>query len=171
MNHINNKGVALVELALVLPFFLVILLGIIDVSMTIKKSQYLSVAVREIGNNAYRQCKEANNGTATDNCLKTSVNESISFFSAKDSPLNGFQLVVKSWEVKQSKGFAVAPSLKGSYSLGSAFTSKYTSNIVLNLNSYDANLRKTLITVEILLDNSKTPFFNFKRTLYDTTIF
>lgn len=166
----SEKGAAMLEMAVVIPFFVVLFLGLVDVGMTIKKNQYLSVVVREVANNAYRECKDATTGTATQNCLQKSLNDSVSF-NTSTGTLAGLQMTVKAWDVRGSGGFTLVPVLKGQSTLGDAFTSKFGVGTVANMKSYDPKLRKTLITVEAQLDNTKSPFLSFARVLSDSAIF
>lgn len=166
----NEKGTAMVELAVVVPFFVILMLGLVDVAFTIQKSQYLSVVVRELGNTSFRKCKDASVGAATDTCLKVAAEEVLEF-TKTSSVISDTDVLIQSWKVNGSKGFSTAPTLKGTYKVGNTLVSQYKSTVVLNLNSYDYNLRDTLITVEVLNKNSTNPFLSFSRNLYENIIF
>ena len=160
----KDKGSAVIELALVIPFFLIMIIGVTDISFTIQKNQYLSLVVREAGNSAYRQCRRMSSED-TEECLTNSAKESVSFINNSGGVIGGADLIVRSWTVDKGE----SNILKGEYKNGS-FESKITEDRVKKFNSYDEELRQTLITVEIYLENTNNvPFF--KRNLYEVMVF
>lgn len=167
----KEKGVAMIELAVVLPFFVILLLGLIDVTFTIQKSQYLTVVTRELGNVSFRKCKDATTGSSTDKCLEESAKEVVSFLN-DNNVIPGAEILIQSWDVPLSAFKTTGPTkLKGSYRVGKTLVSNFNMGVIMNLNSYDSNLRSTLITVEVLHKNSSNPFFSFSRDLYESVIF
>lgn len=165
----NERGSAMLEFAVVLPFLLIVVLGLVDVVFTIQKSQYMSVMVREIGNNSYRKCKDSLAGTSSDNCLKISAEEVVSF--ASGSTLSDVEVLVQAWDVPNNKGATGPTTLKGSFVAGKNIASSFNKGVIMNLSSYDSKLRNTLITVELLQKNDDKPFYSFARNMRESMIF
>jgi len=161
----SEKGIAALELAIAIPFYLILIFGVIDIFFLVQKHDYLSVAVREAGNAAYRQCSSVEEGYETTTCLQDSLTETVSFLSNNGGAINGTNIIVRSWTVSDKN-----PVLKGEFRIGNE-TSKYSSTQISRLNSYNQDLRKTIVIVEVFLDNTAqiTPFFS--RNLYETMIF
>jgi len=162
----NEKGTAMIEFVITFPFFLILLFGIIDIFFMVQKQQYLSVAVREAGSAAYRQCSAAQQGAPTYSCLQNSIIETLTFINNNGGVIDGANILVTSWEINE----ATNPTFKGEFKTNN-FQSRYSALDVRNLNSYDTDLRETIIVVEILLDGNTnlTPFFS--RNLYESMIF
>lgn len=157
----NDKGKAMIELAIVTPLLVILILGIVDIFFIIQKNQQLSVLVREVGNVAFRECATVDD-TNSSTCLNAAITEASSFIQNSPS-IQGAQLSVQSWNVENN----TTSQLKGSAGTG---TPRIDGSFVAALHSYDYELRDTLITVEVYLPNdSNTPFFN--RNLYDAIIF
>lgn len=161
----NEKGKAVLELAIVAPFFLVLFVGLIDIAFIIRKQQYLSVALREAGNAAYRQCQSAIEGEPTNTCLQNSTFETLGFINNNGGVVDGADVLVRSWEVTESD-----PVLKGEYRTGQE-ASRFNEVRVGNLNSYNKDLRESIITVEVFLDNTDSNIPFFSRNLYDAMVF
>lgn len=161
----NEKGKAVLELAIVAPFFLILFIGLVDIAFIIRKQQYMSVALREAGNAAYRQCHAAAEGTPTNNCLQNSSWETQGFINNNGGVIDGTNIIVRSWKVTTSN-----PELKGEFKTG-AEISKITHDRVGNLNSYNKDLRDSIITVEVFLDNTDSNIPLFSRNLYDAMVF
>ena len=160
----QEKGSAMIELAVVMPFFIILLVGIVDIFFIIQKNQQLSVLVRETANVAYRKCVSASD-VSTTNCLNTATAEARSFVN-NSNVIQGAQIVVRSWKVDET--LPVTSLLKGG--INETGYSKFDGNRISNLNSYNSNLREGMITVEVFLpNNGNTPFFN--RNLYEAIVF
>ena len=161
----NEKGKAVLELAIVAPFFLILVIGLVDIAFIIRKQQHLSVSLREAGNAAYRQCYTTVEGRSTNICLQNSAQEALSFVDNNGGVIDGAKLIVRSWKVSGSN-----PTLAGEYSTGQE-VSRFNSNRIGNLHSYRSGLKKTIITVEGYLDNTESNIPFFSRKLYDADIF
>lgn len=162
----RESGKAVLEFALVLPFFLILILGAIDVFTLIQKKQQLAVITRELGNVTYRECSELQDTELTQSCLENSTEAILGFINNSSGVIAGAEVVVRSWLVVDDED---ADILKGEFKTAE-ISSRFGPERIQLLNSYKPNLREGLITVEVYLPkNDDTSFFN--RDLYDSVIF
>ncbi len=170
----SEAGLAVAELAIIIPFVFVLAVGSLDVHDSLRRHQFMSVIAREVGNMVYRECISASNGSQMNDCLAQRANDDVLVHVGGSAGLlPGTEIIVKVYRVNFSgtapSQTAQAPALAGQYSSSAAKVSLYDNGAVRGLHSYLPQ-KGSIVTTEVF--HTKQGYFAwFSRELYETTIF
>ena len=176
----SADGKALLELALLLPFLLVLALSAIELFQSYHNFQYMSVVAREVGNAAYRSCSLRNDdgdppgSTSTSDCVQPLVDTVVNYVTAGQGMLPGVVVIVRVYRVNFAGGpptVAQAPTLVGGYNVNGAGgkVTRYSNADIMALHSY-IERKQAIITSEVFYDDPPTmPFFPGQ--LYETSVY
>lgn len=163
----EEKGKAVIEFALILPFLALTILASMDASDALRAHQYMSVAARDTAAAAYRNCVQASNGAPMDACLQQAAASALHYLTGPSGVLPGVKAGVSLYRV-QFTGAAPCPQLAGSYRSDPGLATRYTLSSISSLNSYLPG-KEAILTVELFYQ--KTGFTRyFSRRFYETMV-
>lgn len=126
-NHAGHKGNALLEFLFVFSFLLLAGFALWECYDCFHSQQVLSVAVRELGNAAFRYCPDADAGAKMNDCLEGVADTVLDYTNASGGVLPGTEVVLRVY--RYNTGNPLSPLLEGNYASGSA-TSKYDAAVI-----------------------------------------
>jgi len=160
----SESGKAMLELALLLPFFILLVMSSFEVYKTFQAHQYLSLVSREVGNDAIRSCTALATTALIQTCLNDVANRVVNESSEPGSPLRNVKVIVRLYRYPDPN-----PVTEGGRD-NAAVVSRFTPTIVgTRLASFTAD-KGALITTEVFYSQ---PSFarSFSGNYYETTIF
>ena len=159
----SESGKAMLELALLLPFFILLVMSSFEVYKTFQAHQYLSLVSREVGNDAIRSCTALATTALIQTCLNDVANRVVNESSEPGSPLRNVKVIVRLYRYPDPN-----PVTEGGRD-NAAAVSRFTPLAINNLKSFVAD-KGALITTEVFYSQ---PSFvrSFSGDYYETTIF
>ncbi len=162
----NETGKALLEMAVIMPFLVLLFLCGAETYKELQYHQFMSVISREVGNAAARSCS-AMDAAAMYTCLETSVQNVVNNASPAGSPLRNAKVIVKIYRHPVSSAPISAPYEFNPASIPDA--SRFTPDVVESLRSFTA-AKKFVVTTEVFLRQpSIAPGFGGQ--YYEATVF
>ena len=139
----DEKGAAVVELALLTPFIAFLVMIAVDIFGIIQDRQQLSFVVREFASVTYRTCTNEKTKPLVESCIENATKEIQDIATEL-----GFDAVIKVYKVNGNSTTLLPATLKGKLELGDSISSRFDIISVSYLKSYDPELRPNLVTVE-----------------------
>ena len=166
----NERGVAMLEFAIILPILLLIFFAATDLYRVFSAHQFMSVLSREAGNVAFRECTEEPSGLKTNQCLERFANEVFNNALSAGSSMRSARIQLKVFRYNAGAN----PTPTGSYLLGGSApwaVSNITAAEVRNFKSY-VEAKPVTVTAEVFYHVEPMLFLPLvSGDLLETTIF
>lgn len=107
----NEQGVAMLEVAILLPLVFLFVFGGLEYSRTLERSQWVSQLSREVANVTYRECA-ASTGPVLNACIRTKV--LIPLTSQAHTLAPGTEFVVAVFSYDENDGSVTEEGIEGS---------------------------------------------------------
>ena len=182
MNHFNNvqpkhwnsRGQSLVELALLLPFLLIILLGIVEYSNMFMMALRASNLSREVANASFRNCSRLN-GASMASCLNENV---VKVGEEGQNILSGFDTLGKVIATAYEHDAASNPPVRfvNQQTTGAGnFASRYSTAVIDTnvINTHDRIVVGEVIYPYVAVTPLKSllDLLNIRTVIYEVTIY